>query len=267
MRPEGVALALLFWAALALLLPKRSLANLRERFRLLGEGRRTHLFGPPSLTAGAAATGPVGWLRANAGGILECGVPLFMVAAVIGTYGRQRRRERQLLWADTETGLAWRLLEGELDDEDVARRLVTLGSPPLRAQPAAAGGSFERPPLAWTREWEAERLGVDLTAEEQAEIAVPFRRSMDRGLTIRTLGPLSIRSGEEELAPALLRRPVLAFLWVLLLILGLDERGPLSDRAPIAEELAPGSGDRSNSSVCAAGCGILASIWTPPCPP
>ncbi len=242
MRPETVAVAFGLWVALVLLLPKRSVWRLGERLRLLGRGERSYLYGPPTRPQVGGPGGPLRWLRANAAGIAEVGIPLFILGAAIGVYGRQRRRELQLVWAASERGLAWGLVETEVAEEEVTRQLAALGEPALRTLPVDPAGAFERPPLSWTREWEAELAPiVDPEEAGGGEAQVPFRRRLDPGLSIRTLGPLSIRSGDKELAESLLRRPVLAFLWVLLLILALDERG-LHERPFVAEELAPGIG-------------------------
>ncbi|MGI8610251.1 MAG: hypothetical protein ACR2MY_13690 [Candidatus Dormibacteria bacterium] len=245
MPPDLILATVTTWLALVLILPKRSWSQIPRRLRLLAAGERRSVFGPaaPVLGHQAGFGRLLRWGRVNALPVVECGVPVFLLGLALGAYGRQRRRERELLWAETEAGLAWRMLDGQFDREDLSGRFVAGGRPPLRMTTIAEiGATFERPPVAWTQEWEAERLALTVESQEDEPQTVPFRPSLDGRLRIHTLGGLSILFGDEDLAPALLRRQVLAFLWLLLLSWALDPSPRPSERPLVAEELAPGIG-------------------------
>lgn len=59
-------------------------------------------------------------------------------------------------------------------------------------------------------------------------------------LRIRTFGPLALQQAGPDYAPALLAKPVLAFIWLLLFIRGLLEPRGRVDRGWFAEEFSPG---------------------------
>jgi hypothetical protein len=246
MQPDHVALALGLWVAMVLMLPKRRWREIPRRLAEVAAGRRRYVFGPPS---GAVRSGTkplirfADVVRADALRVLEAGVPLFLVELAVEPYGRQRRLERELRWGHTSAGLAWRLMEGELSEEDVSRRLELSGLPPVRrVDPVVnAQAVFVRPPVQWTEEWEAEQaqLAKERTTPEVTVRMVPFRPDGSSPVSVCSLGRLRLRDGDEDLTPGLVRRPVLAFIWLYLLVRSTADPGIATDRATLAQELTP----------------------------
>jgi DNA-binding SARP family transcriptional activator len=67
-----------------------------------------------------------------------------------------------------------------------------------------------------------------------------FAGSDGIGLKVKTLGTLRVLDGGTDLAPALLGRPVLSFVWLYLLARGLAQPDGSISRSDLADEVAPG---------------------------
>lgn len=238
--------ALLIWAALMLLLPKRGLRGLPHRFADVFGGRRRRVFGPsPHGRFGAAPqTALIRRIPGVAVSVVQIGLPLHAVELIARRHGGLLRMGRPLHWGESATGLAWRVCEGEITEAGLNARLLDLGVPPLRPRVSLErDADFIRPPVSWTDQWESEHAGLPepsgstVTLPGRLDVGPP--RHPSARLRILTLGRLRILDGDEDLAPNLLRRPVLAFLWLLLLVRATVEPTAGTDRATVGQELAP----------------------------
>ena len=77
--------------------------------------------------------------------------------------------------------------------------------------------------------------------DEQAIVVRPGRR-------IQTFGSLHIWDGQEDLAPQLLKRPVIAFLWLYMLARTVDDASAAPTKANLGDEAYPGYGAAAQRS-------------------
>ncbi len=104
---------------------------------------------------------------------------------------------------------------------------------------------YAMPPMAWRREWEAsllrkvaeaptpEAAGVEVVAVKPVSPSGAF-------LQIRTLGTFQLLCDGEDLAPTLLRHPVLSFIWLYLLSHRAVNPAVPVPRQLLADEVSPG---------------------------
>jgi DNA-binding SARP family transcriptional activator len=213
----AIWLALLaLWVLFVFLIPKRGLGTISERLRQTAQGDRIYVFGPPpQLGSGYLAA-----LAGEAMRLIETGLPLYVAGLRAEAQGQHRRAA------------------------------VVLVREPLPAAPPKARPSRPRqyamPPMAWRREWEATLLREDseATLTELSTIPLPAGAppSPSSLLRIRTLGTFQLLYQGEDLAPKLLARPTLCFIWLYLLSHAALQPSSCVHRQLLAEELTPGVG-------------------------
>ncbi|MHB8507383.1 MAG: tetratricopeptide repeat protein [Candidatus Dormibacteria bacterium] len=236
--PAQVGQLLLVWAALMLMLPKRSWRQIPARLGAVAHGDRHHLYGPP--TTGSASV--LDRLAGNSLRALEMGLPLFVLALVIEGAGSRQRHRREDAWSTSAAALIAERTEGKLDERALQADLQRHGHLPLhRPEPPAQVRRYLMPPISWRIEWEQRQAAAD--DAPAAPLLTPVDFSADgvgRLTRIEALGPLRIWAGEKDLAPALLARRRPAFTWLYLVAREVLGRSGRTTRDTWADEVVPG---------------------------
>ena len=254
---EAGALVLL----VLLLVPKRGVDHLQARFSDLHSGRRRWLFEPPLSRGGKGARN----LAIEGAAVFELGVPLYVAGRLAEQRSAQLHLERQSHWVDSPKALLASHLKGAINETEFHGQLRSRGLP-LPSTKAVAAKVEARPLISikWWLERQAmahamakpdgdgsgkgARVGPlgegaqDENEAEDAEEADPSTASLvEPGhLRIRTFGRVELRQAGQDYAPELLRKRVLAFIWLYLFVRGLLEPGGRVDRGAFCEEFAPG---------------------------
>jgi len=243
-----------------LLVPKRGVNHIRERFADLSSGRRRWLFEPP---AWQRAKRPEGARMAVLAAIdvFELGVPLFVAARLAEQRSAQIYLDRQSRWADTPKALLAAHLKGGMTDAELHSQLVSRGLPQPSAK--AVFKKVEARPLISVKWWlerqalaeaavksngahDGERAvrNAEEAEEEPEELdEAELSRGADTNpshLTIRTLGRLQLLQAGQDYGPMLMSKKVLAFIWLYLLVRRLLEPAGWVQRSAFAEEFSPG---------------------------
>ena len=243
-----------------LLVPKRGVDHIRERFADLSSGRRRWLFEPPSWQR---AKRPEGARMAVAVAIdvFELGVPLFVAGRLAEQRSAQIYFDRQSRWGDTPKALLAAHLKGGMTDAELHSQLASRGLPQPPAK--AVFKKVEARPLISVKWWLERQALAEATArsngapdqerdvrneeeadEEPADLdEAELSRSADTDpshLTIRTLGRLQLLQAGQDYGPMLMGKRVLAFIWLYLLVRRLLEPAGWVQRAAFAEEFSPG---------------------------
>ena len=254
---EAGALVLL----VLLLVPTRGVDHLRVRFSDLYSGRRRWLF-EPRLSRG--------WMRArnvavDAAEVFELGMPLYVAGRLAEQRSAQLHLERQSRWVDSPKALLAAHLKGAINESELHSQLKSRGLP-LPATKAVAARVEARPLISikWWLERQAMAhamakpngdgsgkgtrvgpLGDGAKDEYEAEVAdegesAAAPRADPSYLRIRTFGRIELLQAGQDYAPELLRKKVLAFIWLYLFVRGLLEPEGRVDRGAFCEEFAPG---------------------------
>jgi DNA-binding SARP family transcriptional activator len=240
------------WIALTLVLPKRRLAGLRRRLAETGAGERPYVFGPPrhpasepsSLPGRLVATARSEWLRA-----LELGIPVFALALVVETWGRQARSVAEERWTHSPAGLLLRHLQGEVTEANLTQSLEAWGQPiPPPKLTLEAPRRYRVPPVEWRRDWEDRAAVVSPQLEGSSppvngvggEALEPVATPGEVGLEIQTLGGLRVIAAGADLTSELLEHPILSFIIAYVLVRAIIAPGKPTTRSVIADELFPG---------------------------
>jgi DNA-binding SARP family transcriptional activator len=247
-----------------LLVPKRGLDHLRARFSDLHAGRRRWLFEPPPRRD---RTRPEGNRQAAAEAVevLELGVPLYVAGLLAEQRSAQLHLERQSRWADSPKALLAAHLKGAMSEVELHGQLKSRGLPLPAAKTVAA--KVEARPLISIKWWlerqamahatanpngdsQGRRAGVGPLIEEAADETTaedteeaepsPVAPADPSHLTIRTFGRIELLQAGEDYAPILMRKRVLAFVWLYLFVRGLLEPEGRVDRGAFADEFSPG---------------------------
>jgi len=244
-----------------LLVPKRGVDHLRARFSDLHSGRRHWLFEPLLSRGGQRARN----VALDAAEVFELGVPLYVVGRLAEHRSAQLHLERLSRWVDSPKALLAAHLKGTINEVELHGQLKSRGLP-LPATKAVAAKVEARPLISikwWLgrqamahatakangdRSGEEARLrpltedGNDESAGEDSEEAEPSTAPLvDPGyLRIRTFGRIELLQAGQDYAPELLRKKVLAFIWLYLFVRGLLEPEGRVDRGAFCEEFAPG---------------------------
>jgi len=210
----SIGLTLLaLWLLFVLLLPKRGFTQIVERLRQTAQGNRVFLFGqPPQLGGGDLARFVGETVR-----LVEAGLPIYLLGLWAEAHGNRRRGQG-------EAGGPW--------------------LPPAPKTHSRRPRQYAMPPIAWRREWEASlrREEQELIHTEASTVVLPTGPlpAPSPGLSIRTLGTFQVLHGGEDLAPELLGRPTLCFIWLYLLTHSITRPAVPVHRQLLAEETFPG---------------------------
>jgi len=133
-----------------LLVPKRGVSHIRERFADLSSDRRRWLFEPP---AWQRAKRPEGARMAVLAAIdvFELGVPLFVAGRLAEQRSAQIYLDRQSRWADTPKALLATHLKGGMTDAELHSQLASRGLPEPSAK--AVVKKIEARPLISVKWW------------------------------------------------------------------------------------------------------------------
>jgi len=243
-----------------LLVPKRRVDHLRSRLSDLRSGRRRWLFEPPP----SRGTDRAGNIAAYAADALVLGVPLYVAGRLAEQRSGQLYLERKSRWADSPKALLAAHLKGAINEAELHGQLKSRGLPlpptkaivpKVEARPLisvkwwlerqalahaiapngdSSGKGARVRPLGEGVEDENEANDIDDAEPSTAPVADPSH------LTIRTFGRIELRQAGQDYAPELLRKKVLAFIWLYLFVRGLLEPGGRVDRGAFCEEFAPG---------------------------
>src|SRR5438132_171261 len=172
---EAAAVAVL----VLLLVPKRGVDHIRERFADLSSGRRRWLFEPPSWQR---AKRPEGARKAvsDAIDVFELGVPLFVAGRLAEQRSAQIYLDRQSRWAYTSKALLAAHLKGGMTDAEFHSQLASRGLPQPSAK--AVHKKIEARPLISVRWWLERQALAEATARSNG---APHRE-------------LDVRNGEED---------------------------------------------------------------------
>jgi DNA-binding SARP family transcriptional activator len=244
-----------------LLVPKRSVDHLRSRLSDLRSGRRRWLFEPqPSRGADRARN-----IAADAADALDLGIPLYVAGRLAEQRSGQLYLERKSRWVNSPKGLLAAHLKGAINEAELHGQLKSRGLP-LPSTKAVVPKVEARPLISvkWWLERQAmahaiarpngdgsgkgarvRPLGEGVEDENEAEDTDEAERPtipvVDPGhLTVRTFGRIELRQAGQDYAPELLRKRVLAFIWLYLFVRGLLAPGGRVDRGAFCEEFAPG---------------------------
>src|SRR5216683_1762042 len=244
-----------------LLVPKRGVDHLRARFSDLHSGRRRWLF-EPLLPRGDQRVWNV---ALDAADVFEQGVPLYMAGRLAEQRSAQLYLERQGRWVDSPKALLAAHLKGAINEAELHGQLKSRELP-LPATKAVVAKVEARPLISvkWWLERQAmahamakpngDGLGKgspvgpqgegtndenEVEDSEEAESATA-RRADPSYLRIRTFGRIELLQAGQDYAPELLRKKVLAFVWLYLFVRGLLEPEGRVDRGAFCEEFAPG---------------------------
>ena len=258
---EGAAVA----ALVLLLVPKRGLDHVRERFSDLRIGRRRWLFEPPPASWATQTEGTHA-LATDASQIFELAVPLFIAGRLAEQRSAQLHLERQGRWADSPKALLAAHLKGSITEAELHCQLATRGLP-LPAAKAVLKKVEARPLISvkWWLERQAmahamatsngegpresaavasigkEEVESDAHEGEEAPEAESAPATTDPGhLRIRTFGRLQLLQAGQDYGPLLMAKKMLAFVWLYLFVRRLLEPEGLVNRGAFAEEYSPG---------------------------
>jgi hypothetical protein len=206
---------LAIWLLFVLLVPKRAINSLAERFRATAQGHRVYVFAPP------AELGRVFVMSGLGEGIrlIQVGLPVYLLCI----WAEARGHRRRLAMPPSTTS--------PLPPAPKAH-------PPVRRQ-------YILPPMTWRREWEAALLSrkdqrgervLAVTSPPASELLLPSSSA----LTIRSLGTLQLIYAGDDLTARLLRAPTLSFIWLFLLTHAAARPRSAVHRQVLAEEAFPG---------------------------
>ena len=258
---EAAAVAFL----VLLLVPKRGLDHVRERFAGLRVGRRRWLFEAPPLSRAKQPHGARA-VAVDAVQMFELGVPLFVAGRLAEQRSAQLHLERQGRWTDSPKALLFAHLKGSMTEAELQGQLQSRGLP-LPATKAAVKKIEARPLISvkWWLERQAmahamaksngegrrEEAAAESLNEEEAETdadesgdapeAESAAATSDPGhLRIRTFGRLQLLQAGQDYGPLLMAKKMLAFIWLYLFVRRLLEPSGLVNRGAFAEEYSPG---------------------------
>lgn len=258
---EAAAVAIL----VLLLVPKRGLDHLRERFRDLRAGRRRWLFEPPPSDRmkqqGRARAFVVDAVQA-----FELGVPLLVAGRLAEQRSAQLQLERQGRWTDSPKARLAAHLKGSMTEAEFQSQLVSRGLPRPAAKVVVK--KVEARPLTSVKWWlerqamahEIANSNGEVHRETEAVASVPeggAESDADEGedapeaesaaatrdpghLRIRTFGRLQLLQAGQDYGPLLIAKKMLAFIWLYLFVRRLLDPEGLVNRAAFAEEYSPG---------------------------
>ena len=244
-----------------LLVPKRGVDHLRSRLSDLRSGRRRWLFEPPPARAGNRARN----MAVYAAEVLDLGIPLYVAGRLAEQRSGQLHLERQSRWVDSPKALLASHLKGAINEAELHGQLKSRGLP-LPPTKAVASKVEARPLISikWWLERQAMAHAMakpngdgsgkgspvrpvgeraqDGDEAEDTEEAEPATASLvdPSYLTIRTFGRIELRQSGQDYGPRLMRKSVIAFIWLYLFVRGLLEAGCRVDRGAFADELSPG---------------------------
>jgi len=248
------------WLLVLLLVPKRHLGDLRLRLHELSAGRRRWLFEPPR---GFGSGRPSGAQRAfaEAARVFELGVPLYVAGRLAEERSAHVRLEARSQWPESVPALLAAHVLGSNGDSELAVQLRARGLP-LPAEKVVGRRVEQRPALGI--KWWLER-GVDQAPSnpslhegdgvhpqedaikepsEEPEAPLPVKPQSPAMpptyLGIDTLGRLELRHDGHDFGPEVMNRPVIAFIWLYLLLRALTSPKDRVMRADLADELTPG---------------------------
>lgn len=258
---EAAAIAIM----VLLLVPKRGLDQLRQRFSDLQVGRRRWLFEPLPLDRAKQQKGTRA-VVVDAMQMFELGVPLFVACRLAEQRSAQIQLERQGRWTDSPKALLAAHLRGSMTEAEFHGQLVSRGMP-LPAAKVVVKKVEARPLISvkWWLERQAmahamaksngesprEMAAVASVTKEEAESdadegddapeAESAAAVSDPGhLRIRTFGRLQLLQAGQDYGPLLMAKKMLAFIWLYLFVRRLLEPEGLVNRGAFAEEYSPG---------------------------
>jgi DNA-binding SARP family transcriptional activator len=251
MSPDLVLAAAGIWVSVLLIVPKRRLGGLRRRLADAASGERRYAFGPPRNLTGE----PNGVPRRLAGAAgselsraLELGIPIYALALVAETWGRQARQVAEERWVHSPAGLLLRHLGGEIAEANLTQSLEAWGHPPPAPKlTLEVPRRYRLPPMEWRRAWEVRDGGPSETTASLVngsgasfEAAEPVESTRQAILEFQTLGGLRVIADGVDQTSELLEHPILSFILVYLLVRAVVAPGKPTTRPMIADELFPG---------------------------
>lgn len=248
------------WLLVLLLVPKRRLGDLRLRLRELRAGRRRWLFEPPR---GFGSGHPTGVQRAlaEAARMFDLGVPLYVAGRLAEERSAHVRLEARSQWPDSVPALiAAQVLESS-GDAVLAGQLRARGL--LLPAEKVVGRRVEQRQALGIKWWLERGIGqpsnlsphegdgvhpeedaIEERSEEEPEVPLAVKPKSPAMpptyLGIETLGGLGLRHDGHDFGPELMGRPVIAFIWLYLLLRSLTNPKDRVMRADLADELTPG---------------------------
>ncbi len=262
MLPEILRLleALPIAALVLLLVPKRGIGDVRARLTDLAIGRRRWLFEAPRGWGAGHASGR---RRALAEGLraFELGVPLYLAARFAEERSARARLEARERWSGSPEAMLAAHVSGSLSESELLAQLRNRGLPVPAEK--AVGRRVEQRPALGIKWWLERGVGQapsnrsphegdgvhpqedaieELSEEPEAPLPVkPQSPAMPPTyLGIDTLGGLGLRHDGHDFGPELMGRPVIAFIWLYLLLRSLTSPKDRVMRADLADELTPG---------------------------
>jgi hypothetical protein len=230
------------WLVLMLLVPKRDGRTIWGRLRATAAGERRYAFAPPELNAWLSG-GFWGHLRAEWRRCLELGVVLWLATLRAEYQGQQRRANAHEAWRDSASGWMWEYVYGYLREEEFVQRCRSRGLP-LPAQKAhlPSRPTYVMPPLSWLDERSVQTAVRGASKPREDFTADLFAgEDLSGQLRVRTLGGFQVLTpGGRDIAPELLRRPVVDYIWQYLLVRAILEPEAGISRLGLADELYPG---------------------------
>jgi len=205
---------LALWLLFELLVPKRGFTEIAGRLRQTARGNRIYLFGPPPQLGGGYLAG----VASETFRLVEAGLPVYLLGLWAEAHGHRRRGH------------------GEMAGGPLP--------PPAPKTHSSRPRQYAMPPIAWRREWEAslQREEQELIQTQASTVVLPTGPSPAPlpAVTIRTLGTFQVLEGNQDIAPELLGRPTLCFIWLYLLTHSITRPAVPVHRQLLAEETSPG---------------------------
>lgn len=226
-----------------LVLPKHSWRAVVVHLRETAEGERVYAFAPPTRCGRLADDIVERWfqlVRRDWPRVIDLGVPLYTLAVVVEARGARVRRDREAAWRGSASALILEHLAGRQPESVLHERLRERGlrepAPKLTLPPPPG---FVLPPIHWRIQWEREVAATSSRSDGAARPDRPPAEPASAEFEVRTLGEIQFCFRGEDIAPQLLRKPILGFLWVYLLTREARGLGRVI-RGIVGDELFPG---------------------------
>ncbi|MHB8739402.1 MAG: bacterial transcriptional activator domain-containing protein [Candidatus Dormibacteria bacterium] len=186
--------------------------------------------------------------------MFELGVPLYVAGRLAEERSAHIRLEARSQWPESVPALLAAHVSGSVGDTELAGQFRARGLPPP-VEKAVGHTAGPRPalPMDWWLDQEREPVTpngegakvspLGLVASEPetvTSVVAPIARLGPTLLEIHTMGRIEILEADEDLSTVMLSRPVLAFLWLYLLVRALLNPRDRVMRTELADELTPG---------------------------
>jgi hypothetical protein len=237
--------------AAVLVVPKRSWRSIPAHLRETAEGERVYAFGLPARCGPLADDVVERWfqlVRREWPRVVDLGVPLYVLGVVVEARGARRSRARDAAWRGSASALILEHLAGRQPESALRERLRERGlREPATKLTLPPPREFVLPPIHWRTQWDQEVAAMSSASagaakpEHPATTPVhPAAEPVSAEFEVHTLGEIRFCFRGEDIAPRFLRKWVLGYLWLYLLIREARRPGDRVLRGIIADELFPG---------------------------